>query len=81
MQYGKNSNGLGKLLFLVIVYMLFALLIIFIFVVGPAVIGLSCCGRPTIKFVDVFVIYVCVLLCMCVCFVQCVVYLMEKQLN
>ena len=48
---------------------------------GPAVIGLSCCGHPTIKFVDVFVIYVCVLLCMCVCCVQCVVYLMEKQLN
>ena len=33
---GKNSNGLGKLLFLVIVYMLFVLLIICIFVVGPA---------------------------------------------
>ena len=64
-----------------IVYMLFVLLIICIFVVGPAVIGLSCCGHPTIKFVDVFVIYVCVLLCMCVCCVQCVVYLMEKQLD
>ena len=48
---------------------------------GPAVICLSCCGHPAIKFVYVFVIYVCALLCMCVCCVQYVVYLMEKQLN